>query len=115
MNDIETLLKTTIQIKVVEAFNSAPQMVEKLVEAALSQEVNHHGGKPNGYGEKGMPFMDFLVGNEIRNAMKACVSEYVETHKEEIRARVAQAIESSDFAQPLANSITEILSQRYNW
>lgn len=114
MNDIETLLKATIQTKVIEAFNSAPDVVEKLVEAALSKEVDQHGGKPD-YHSKKMPYMEWLVGNEIRNAVCACVREYVEQHGDEIRGRVKQAMESSDFTKPMVDALSEVLSKTYNW
>jgi hypothetical protein len=114
MNDIEALLKATIQTKVVEAFNSAPDVVEKLVEAALSKEVSENGGKPD-YHSKKMPYMEWLVGNEIRNAVCACVREYVQQHGDEIRQRVKSAMESSDFVKPMAEAVGEVLSQSYNW
>ena len=115
MNEIEALLKATIQTKVIEAFNTAPDVVEKLVEAALSKEVNEHGGKPDGFRDKKMPYMEWLVGNEIRNAVHACVKEYVEHNGDEIRARVKTAMESSEFIKPMADVIGDVLSKTYNW
>jgi hypothetical protein len=114
MTDIEAILKATIQAKVIEAFNTAPDVVEKLVEAALSKEVDQHGNKPD-YTSKKMPYMEWLVGNEIRNAVCACVREYVEQNGDEIRARVKLAMESSDFIKPMADTIAEVLGKTYNW
>lgn len=113
-NDIETMLKTAIQMKVVEAFNSTPDMVEKLVEAALSKEVDQFGGKPD-YHSKKMPYMEFLVGQEIRKAVTESVAEYVKTHKEQITERVRVAMESSDFAKPVSEKVAQIMSENYNW
>ena len=115
MNEIEELLKATIQTKVIEAFNEAPEVVEKLVQAALSKEVDEHGGKPGGYGATKMPYMEWLVGNEIRTAVAANVREYVEAHQAEIAARVQTAMESTEFAKPLAEKLAEVMSQAYNW
>jgi hypothetical protein len=115
MNDIEALLKATIQTKVIEAFNSTPEMVEKLVAAALSKEVNEHGQKPGGYGDKKMPYMEWLVGDEIRKAVCKCVHEYVQSHEEEIKERVQAAMVSSDFMKPVAEVMADVLSKSYNW
>ena len=115
MNDIEALLKATIQAKVVEAFNSAPEVVEKLVTAALSKEVNEHGGKPDHYDKKKMPYMDWLVGDEIRKAVAACVHEYVEQHNDVIRQRVKAAMESAEFTKPMVDALADVLSKSYNW
>lgn len=115
MTDIEALLKTTIQTKVIEAFNSTPEMVEKLVQAALEKEVNEHGSKPSGYGDKKMPYMEWLVGEEIRRAVCACVREYVEGHNAEIKERVQAAMVSAEFMQPVAEVVANVLSTSYNW
>lgn len=114
MNDIEAILKATIQTKVVEAFNSTPDMVEKLVAAALSKEVNQQGGAP-GYHDKKMPYMDWLVGEEIRRAVCGCVRDYVAENKEQIAAKTRAAIESSDFGTPIAAALAGVLGQSHNW
>lgn len=114
MNDIEALIKATIQTKVIEAFNTAPEVVEKLVQAALSKEVNEHGGKPD-YRDQKMPFLDYLVGEEIRNAVRSSVREYVAENKEAIVAKVRQAMESGDLTAPLSKAIGQILSEDFRW
>lgn len=116
MDDIEKLLKTTIQTKVVEAFNSTPEMIDKLVEAALSKEVNAHGGPPDKFQRNGnMPFMEWLVGEEIRHAVRRAVTVYVKEHQAEIDAKVAEAVRSAELAKPLGATLARILSEEYRW
>jgi len=114
MNDIEAILKATIQTKVIEAFNSTPEMVEKLVAAALSKEVDEHGQRP-GYNSQRMPYMEWLVGDEIRKAVCECIREYVAGHKNEISARVQAAMVSSDFVKPISETIAKVMSEEYRW
>jgi hypothetical protein len=113
--DIEALLKQTIQIKVVEAFNETPEMVEKLVQAALSKEVDQDGRSPSGYGSKSMPYMEWLVGEEIRRAVQVCLKEYIAEHNEELKEKVDAAIKSSDFSTTLSNTLSRILSDEWRW
>ena len=115
MNDIEALLKTTIQMKVVEAFNQAPEMIDKLVEAAISKEVDEHGGKPSGYGSKKLPYMEWLVGEEIRKAITSAVKEYVQQNKEAIDARVKKAMEDADLVTPITKMLSTVMTCEYNW
>lgn len=114
-NDIESILKATIQVKVIEAFNQVPEMIDKLVEAAMSKEVNEHGGKPSSYGDKKMPYMEWLVGEEIRKAITASVREYVSQHMKEISERVALSISKAEFGNALAGALTKILSDEWRW
>ena len=117
MSDIEDILKATIQVKVIEAFNSTPEMIEKLVCAALSKEVDQYGEKPRqlSFGTTTMPYMEWLVGFELRNAASECGKEYIASHKDEIAERVNKSMESGDFITPMANVISNVLSEEYRW
>lgn len=112
--DIEALLKQSIQMKVVEAFNETPQMIDKLVKAALEKEVDMYGDKPSYKGD-GMPYMDYLVGDEIRKAISICVKEYVAENKETIKGIVAKSINQADFGTSLSNTIADVLSEEWRW
>ncbi len=63
-DDIEKILRATIQTKVIEAFNTTPEVIEKLVEAAFTKEVDEYGQTPGRhvYGVK-MPWLDWLRRN----------------------------------------------------
>lgn len=113
--NIEELLKSTIQTKVIEAFNTTPEMVDKLVEAALSKEVDKHGDKPSGYSRDKMPFMEWLVGEEIRKAVQKCVHEYVLEHEDTIKSKVKQSIAKADFGKSMADTVADVMSKSYNW
>ena len=112
---IEQMLKTTIQTKVVEAFNSTPEMIDKLIEAALSKEVNSHGGKPDHYDRIKMPYLEWLVGQEIRNAARGAVQEYIKEHGDVIKAKVKDAVRRSDIGDELTKVFGEAMTRDYNW
>ncbi len=113
--DIETILKTTIQTKVIEAFNQTPEMIEKLVTAALSKEVSEHGGPPSRYDRTSMPYMDWLVGEEIRQAVHQAVKEYIATHKPQIAERVESVMQNTEFGKEVGTTISKILSEEWRW
>ena len=117
MNDqnIEELIKATIQTKVIEAFNTVPEAIDKLVESALRKDVDKWGSKPSGYGRDTMPFMEWLVGEEIRKAVQECVNEYIAEHKDSVKEKVRQSIAKADFGKSLSESVADVMSQSYNW
>ncbi len=114
-NDIEQLLKATIQTKVVEAFNETPAMIDKLVQAAISKEVNENGREPSYSDRKKMPYMEWLVGEEIRKAIAESVQEYVTNNKNAIRSRVDETISKSNFSNTLTKTLSKIMSEEWRW
>lgn len=113
--DIEKLLKTTIQAKVVEAFNAAPEVIEKLVLAAFAKPVNEYGAPPSGYHDKKMPYLEWLVGDEIRKAARDCVVAYMQEHREQIHAKIREALQSADLVAPIAAQLEAALSATGSW
>ena len=113
--EIEALIKTTIQTKNIEAFNTAPEAIEKMVQAALSKEVNQNGSEPRSYSDQKMPWLDYAVGNEIRSATQECIRRYVGEHKDVLDQMVRKAIEKGDFAGPISKFFDQALTKDWNW
>lgn len=114
--DIETLLKAAIQTKVIEAFNTTPAMVEKMIRAAFEKPVNEHGIPSTGrYGEKEMPFLDWLVGNEIRDAAREAVRDYMAQHREAVKAKVVDAMQRGDYGGAIGEQFAKVMEQEWNW
>lgn len=113
--DIEKLLKTTIQAKVVEAFNAAPEVIEKLIQAAFAKPVNEQGCQPSGYHDRKMPYLEWLVGDEIRKAARECVASYIQEHREQIHAKIREALQSADLVAPIAAQLEAALGATGSW
>lgn len=114
-DDITAMVKASIEAKIIEAFNDGPDLVEKLVHAALGKQVNEFGGEPRGYSETKMPYMEYLVGEEIRKATKEVISEYVAQHKDTIKLKVRQSLATADMGSPFAEKIADLMAESYNW
>jgi hypothetical protein len=108
---IRDLVKTTIEAQIVKALNEGPDMVEKLVKAALSKEVDAT-GKFDGYGNK-TPYIDYLVGNEIRFAAQRAVSAVVAEKADVIEAQVRAALSQADVVQSFVKAIVGATSEEW--
>ncbi len=77
--NIQEMVKAMIQTQIIAALNSAPEVVEKLVKAAISLPVDPQTGSPNSdsWGRAKVPFLDFIVGQEIRNAARDAVAQAI--------------------------------------
>jgi len=115
---IEALLKTTIQAKVIEAFNTTPEMVEKLIAAAFNKPVSENTGHPktsHEYGVKEVSYLDWLVGHELRNAAREAVREYMVEHNAAVKAKVVAAIQAGEFGSKIGERVAEMMEQDWRW
>ena len=109
---LQDMIKTTIQAQVVMALNSVPEAIDALVKAALSKPVDEKTGGIGGYGEK-VPYLDYIVGEQIRFAAREAVRKVLSEHVSMIedQDRISRQAEREACAQ-VAENQQGILS---NW
>jgi hypothetical protein len=110
-DDIKELTRTLIQTRVIQAFKDAPEAIDALVVAALSQEVNQYGGKPEGYYGTKMPYLEFLVGQTIRAVATGAVKAAVEERQAEIEAAVRRAVSADALVDSVAKKMLGTLAE----
>jgi len=105
---IKAMIETALKTEIVKALNNAPDAIEKLVTAAISQQVDKHTGSSDRgyYGDK-VPYLDFLIGCEIRRAATEAVSEVFATKKEDIKARIKERFSSDDIVDSFASALVK--------
>lgn len=114
-DDIEEMVRATIQTKVIEAFNTAPEVVEKMVQAAFMKEVDQHGGRPDNWSRQKMPRIEWLVGEEIRNAAAAAVREHMQEQRELVAAQVKEAIDGGKAGEAFSEVIARLMEDEFRW
>lgn len=100
---VETLVKTSVEAMIIQAFKDAPEAIDALVKSALEREVDEHGGKPDHYTRKKMPYLEWLVGSVIRDVAVTAVREAVKQREEDIRKAVFAKVSS----EAIVNSLVE--------
>ncbi len=113
--DMKEMVLTTIKTQIIAAFNDSPEVVEKLVDAALRKEVNEYGHKPNGYRDERMPYLDYLVGEQIRNACHDIIKEYVNDYKPALRVQIETAIKEANFSSTLTDLLSGAIINDWQW
>lgn len=99
------IIETHIKARIVAALEQdAGAFIEKLVAAALSKPVNEWGGEPQ-YSETKMPYIDWLVGTEIRSAAQHALQRMMIDRREEIEAAVVKAMPAHKIAQALLGQL----------
>jgi hypothetical protein len=111
--DVSATVKAVIQAHVIQAFNSMPETVEKLVKAALERPVEQN-GKFASYTHNGtMPYLDWLVGEEIRQAASAAVRKVIQESLPQIEAKVREGLSAESVVAAVTNSLIGVAKE--NW
>lgn len=111
--EIKSLVEQSMQVMIVRAFKEAPEAIDALVTAALSQEVDEFGGKPDYHSRKKMPYLEFLVGNTIRQVARAAVVEAVQSRESDIKEAVQKAVSADKIVDGCVETILGALKQDY--
>ena len=98
------LIRGIIETQVIRALNEAPEAVEKLVKAALSRPVDEN-GKFDGYHGNKLPYLDYIVGQEIRNAAENAVRKIVMEQSNDIEEMVRRGLSSESVIAAVTNSL----------
>lgn len=110
-NNVNELVKQMIQVQIVQVLNSAPDAIEKLVKAALSRPVDTT-GKFSEYG-KTMPYLDYVVGEEIRRAAEGAVRTVISESAHLIEAEVRKGLSTESVVAAVVNSFVGAASENY--
>lgn len=102
--DIQNLIKATIEANVVQALNTIPEAIDKLVKAALEKPVDKN-GRNDGWSSDRMPYLDWLAGEEIRSAARSAVRKVIQERTENIE----QAIRNNLTQDSIVSAITRSL------
>lgn len=112
-DEIQALVQATIQSKVIQAFNDAPEAIDLLVKAALSKEVDQYGAKPDYNSRIKMPYLEWLVGETIRRVARDAVQEAVKAREATIKEAVKKAISADAMVDGLTKKIMGTLDEEY--
>lgn len=109
--DQQSLIKTIIETQVIEALNTQPEAIEKLVKACLSEPVDSV-GKRDGYGQK-YPYLDWMVGEEIRRAAREAICKVMADYAPRIEAEIRKGLSSDSVVAALTTAFVGAASQQW--
>lgn len=112
-DEIGKIVKADIQAKIIEAFRSTPEMIDQLVAACLSREVNEHGMKPS-YNDNKMPYLTYLAQETIEGVATQAVREYITTMAPLIKNKVKHSLSSETIVNAFSKTIIESTKREYD-
>ncbi len=112
--EISELVKSTIQTKIIEAFKSTPQMIDDLVSACLSREVNEYGSKPDYHSRSKMPYLEYLARSTVEGIAREAVRQYFQdTQGEVISQMVKEKLSKGEWLDEFTKAISGVVKEDY--
>lgn len=116
-SQIDATIKTLIETQIVQALNSAPEAIEKLVKAALAKPVDANGwpeGDRNFSSYRGtMPYLDWMVGQEVRDAARSAAAKIIKEMMPNIEAEVRKGLSSESVVAAVTKSLVGTADQEW--
>lgn len=114
-DSVKAIVQTQLEALILQAFNSAPDAIDKLIKAALTDHKVDRNGNESRYGSGDFTYLEYLVGDTIRRAARGAVEKVVKERQPEIEAAMRKAINESDFASEATKSLLNMLVGDEAW
>lgn len=115
--DVNQLVKTIIETQIVQALNNAPEAIEALIKAAMSEPVDKNGNKEGSrefsFGSTKMPYLDWMVGQQIRNATHNAVVKVINEMLPDIESKVREKLSHDDVAKSFVEAVVKNVGQEW--
>ena len=99
---IEPIIQAEIIRSIVEAMGPKQVVMQHAIASILNLSVDGE-GKPSNY--NGRPWIEWIIGNEIRQAAKAAIVEHVAAHGEQIKRQLT--LELAKKNSPIVRQLIE--------
>lgn len=102
---VADITRTMLQTKILEALKETPEYIESLVKAALEQEVDEHGTKPDYRSSDRMPYLEYLTRSAIRRLAADTIHEWLKTNSDQVVKLVHEELSKLDIAEAFTKAI----------
>ena len=92
-NLVEPIIRAEIEAAIVAQLNNVPDLVAKLVQAAMADKVDENGRKGRYSSDDKYLFIDILCRNAIQNAAREAMKQYITDHSAELQDEIRKQIE----------------------
>ena len=90
---VEPIVRAEIEAAIVAQLNNVPDLVSKLVQAAMADKVDENGRKGQYSSDNKYLFIDVLCQTAIQNAAREAMKQYITDHSAELQDEIRKQIE----------------------
>ena len=111
--EMDDMVRASIEMKIIEAFKSTPELIEDLVKTSLKQDVNEYGGEP-GYNDKKIPYLTFLARSAVQQVAREAVGEFFSEHNDKLKELVHEELNKGNVVDYFVKSLVDNASKTWN-
>lgn len=111
---IKPIINTHIKAAIVEAMGGSEELIDKVVDSVLNTKVNHEGKISNYSGDNRYRWLDIILTNEIRNAVKAELQNAVTESSGVIRESLIAKLRTRAGADIVASALLDGLCHSFD-
>lgn len=100
---IEPIIQAEITRAIVDAMGPKQDVMQRAIASVLNMKVDSD-GKPTTYGNSA-PWIDWVIGKEIRSAAQAAIQSHLAEHGETIKKQLAAELQKKN--SPLVRQLIE--------
>lgn len=104
-DELETIIRTTLQAKILTALKEAPEAIDAMIEAALSKPINEDGTNSH-WGTK-IPYLEYIAGETIRDAARRAVVDVIAEMAPAIKDTIRTRLSATDMVDAFAKALVD--------
>lgn len=108
---IKEIVNKKIQAEIIEKTGSVKSFVEKMVELALRQKVNHRGNVSSSSYDNRYDFVEIVTANAIQEMAKKAFEEWLQVNKEKILIAVKKELNDSKRQKAIAKCYLDAIEK----
>lgn len=112
---IKPIINTHIKAAIVEAMGGSEELIDKVVDSVLNTKVNHEGKISNYSGDNQYRWLDVILTNEIRTAVKTELQNAVTESAGAIREALIAKLRTKAGADIVATALLDGLSHSFDY
>lgn len=107
---INPIIQANISAAILAAMGDGSKVVANAITTILSTKVDPNSGNVHSYqSQNTVPWIDWAMGNAVRESAKAAIIEYLADHQEEVKKHLAAELSKKN--SPLAKSLVEAMAK----
>lgn len=104
---IKKTINDAIKVALVSAIGNPEEVIKKVVWAAMDKYVDRNGRECRKTECGASPYIEWLVGNVVNDAVRECIKELVEENRESFKVAVKKYIMRGEFRDKMAERYIE--------
>lgn len=109
---VKPIVTAKIQEAILEALGGADEVIKKVTETILTQKVDSK-GQPSNYSYDSMSYLDYVVTNQIKEAIKEELTKQIIDSSSVIKDAIIKLVQTKNGANMVAKALLDGMNKTF--